>query len=92
MDSSTPSDRLVVANWIEGELPDQLSCFQVQHADVTVGDQSLDRPVLVGTADADVMQPVVVAQGDGALGVDLVVGDAEVGRAFEGGLALMRPP
>ncbi len=42
-------------------------------------DEQLDRPSLVSPADADVVQPAVVAQGHGAAGVDLVLADTEVG-------------
>jgi hypothetical protein len=77
VDISTPSDRLVVAAGIEGEPADQLACVGVEDSDVAVGDEELDRPPLVGPADADVVELAVVAQSDGALRVDLVVADAE---------------
>jgi len=56
VDTSAPSDRLVVAARIEGERPDQLARPQVEDADVAICDQQLDRPALVGTANADVMK------------------------------------
>jgi hypothetical protein len=79
VDTSSSPDRLIVAAWIESESTNQLACVEVKDADVAVGDEQLHRPTLVGPANADVVEPAVVAQGDGALGVDLVVGDAEVG-------------
>jgi hypothetical protein len=36
-------------------------------------------PSFVSPADADVVQPAVVAQGDGATGIDPVLADSEVG-------------
>ncbi len=92
VDISTPSDRLVVAAGIEGELADQLARVRVEDPDVAVGDEELDRPALVGPAEADVVQLAVVAQGDGAAGVDLVVADPEVGlgEARQVGRALTR--
>lgn len=77
VDISTPSEWLVVAVGVEGEPTDELA--GVEDPDVAVGDEELDRPALAGSADADVVQLAVVAQGDLALGVDLVVADAEVG-------------
>ena len=79
VDTSAPPDRLVVAARIEGERPDQLARARVENPDVAIGDQQLDRPALVGTADADVVQLAVMAQADLALAVDSVVADAEVG-------------
>ena len=35
--------------------------------------------MFVGSADADVVEPAVVAEGDGACFVDSVVADSEVG-------------
>jgi hypothetical protein len=74
-----PSDRLVVASGIEGEPADQLAGVGGEDPDVEIGDEQLDRPALVGPAEADVVQPAVVAKGDGAAGVDLVLADPEVG-------------
>ena len=70
VDISTPSDWLVVAARIEGEPADQLTCAAVENRDLAVDDEQLDRPPLVGPADADVVELAVVAQSDGALGVD----------------------
>jgi hypothetical protein len=79
VDSSTPSDRLVVAIGIEDELADQLAGVGGEDPNLAIDDEELDRPPLVGSAEADVMQPAVVAKGDGAAGVDLVMADAKVG-------------
>jgi hypothetical protein len=56
VDSSTSSDRLVVTAWVEGEPADQLARLGIEDADVAVGDEKLDRPSLVGAADADVVE------------------------------------
>jgi hypothetical protein len=46
---------LVVAGGVERELADELAGCGVDDADVSVGDQELDRAVLAGSADADVV-------------------------------------
>jgi hypothetical protein len=51
----------------------------VDHVDVAVGDQELDLSAFVSSADADVVEFAVVAQGHDALAVDLVLADPEVG-------------
>lgn len=56
VDISISFDRLVVAAGIEGEPADQLACLDVEHADVAVCDEELDRPALMGAADADVVE------------------------------------
>jgi hypothetical protein len=66
VDTSTPSDRLVVATWIESESADQLTCVEVEDPNVEIGHEELDRPPLVSPAEANVMQPAVVAKGDEA--------------------------
>ena len=48
-------------------------------SDVEVGDQQGYGGVFVGSADADVVESAVVADGDGACFVDAVVSDSEVG-------------
>jgi len=67
VDTSTPSHRLVVATGIEGEPSDQLACVEVQDANVAIGHEEPDRTTLVGSAEADVMEPAVVAKRDGAM-------------------------
>jgi hypothetical protein len=57
---------LVVAGGVEGEFAEQLSVVG-DDADVQVVDQQQDAAAGVGLADADVVQPAVVAQGDGAV-------------------------
>ena len=57
VDTSIPSDRLVVAAGIEGEPPNQLTRAQIEDPDVAVGDEQLDCPALVGAAEADVVEP-----------------------------------
>jgi len=56
VDSSTPSDRLVVATRIEGEPANQLTCVEVEDPDVSVGDEELDRLAFMSPAEADVME------------------------------------
>ncbi len=46
--------------------------------DVEVGDEEGYGGVFVGSADADVVESAVVADGDGACFVDAVVADSEV--------------
>jgi hypothetical protein len=70
---------LVVAAGIEGERPDQRSVLG-QHAHVEVRDEHEDADAGVAAAQPDVVEPAVVAQGDDAGAVDLVVADAVVGR------------
>ena len=50
-DSLDPAARLVVAARIERQLADQLAVC-VDHADVQIGDQELDRAAFVGAAEA----------------------------------------
>jgi hypothetical protein len=71
------ADGLVVAAGIEGECSEQ---FTVGGHDphVEVGDQEQDADPGVASADADVVQAAVVAQGDHAAAVDRVVADAAV--------------
>ena len=47
-------------------------------SDVEVGDEEGYGGVFVGSADADVVEPAVVAECDGACFVDAVVADSEV--------------
>jgi hypothetical protein len=49
-----------------------------EHADVQVVDQDEHGCAGVSAAQADVVQPAVVPQGEFAVGVDLVVADPEV--------------
>ena len=50
-----------------------------EDADVAILDQDQDVGAGVASADADVVEPAVVAQGEHAAGVDLVVTDAVMG-------------
>jgi hypothetical protein len=56
VDTSAPSDRLVVAARIEGQPANQLTRSGIEDPDVSIGDEELDRPSLVRTAEADVVQ------------------------------------
>jgi hypothetical protein len=78
VDTSTSSDRLVVATGIEGQPADQLARSGVEDADVSTGDEQLDRLAFVRATEADVMEAAVMAQGDRPCSVDLVVANAEM--------------
>ena len=56
VDTSTPSNRLVVPTRIEGQPSDQLSGSCIEDADVSIGDEQLDQPALMGTTKADVVE------------------------------------
>ena len=64
---------MVVAGWVEFEVAEEFAGGVVDDADVAVVDEHDDRGVGVGSADADVVESSVVAQGDFAVGVDAVV-------------------
>ena len=64
---------LVVGAWVEGEVSEEFSGGGVDNADVEVVDEHQDGCVGVGSADADVVESTVVAEGDAAGFVDAVV-------------------
>ena len=70
---------LVVAGRVEGELAEEFSGGGVDGADVEVLNEDDDVGSGVGSADADVVEPSVVPEGDDAGVVDAVVADAGVG-------------
>src|SRR5437763_12550613 len=80
LDSRPAAEGLVDAAGVERELADQLT-VRIDHADVLVGDQKADQAPLVGSAEADFVEPRAVAQADLARLVDLVLAHAEVGTA-----------
>src|SRR5712692_10880700 len=57
------SETVVVSIWLESERPEELTILG-NDADVGVGDEKVDLPVLVRDADADVSEGAEVAQGD----------------------------
>jgi hypothetical protein len=69
---------LVVAAGVEGELAEEFAVGG-DDPDVKVGGQDEDAGSGVAAADADVVEPAVVAEGDHSAGVDLVAADAVVG-------------
>jgi hypothetical protein len=73
---------LVVAGGVEGEVAEEFAGGGVDDADVEVVDEEDDGGLGVGSADADVVEAAVVAEGDGAGLVDAVVADAVVGSGF----------
>ena len=69
---------LVVLGRVELQFAEEFSVVG-EDADVSIVDQDQDVGAGVVSADADVVEPAVVAQGEHAAGVDLVVADAVVG-------------
>lgn len=70
---------LVVAGGVDGEFAEQFAGGGVDDPDVEVVGEQEDAGLGVGSADADVVEAAVDAQGDGAAGVDAVVTDPVVG-------------
>jgi hypothetical protein len=75
---------LVALGCVEGELAEEFAGGGVDDADVQVLDQEGDAGSGVGSADADGVEPALVAQDDLAGGVDAVVPDLVVGVGFSG--------
>ena len=71
---------LEVPGRVEGEFADQLAGVAADDADVQVIDQEGDAGAAAGGAESDVVEPAVVAQRDGAAGIDGVVADSVVRR------------
>ena len=69
---------MVVAGGVEGELSEEFAGGGVGDADVVVVDEDDDVGSGVGSSDADVVEPAVDAQRDGAGFVDAVAADAVV--------------
>ena len=69
---------LVVAGGVEGEVAEEFSGGGVDDPDVEVGDEHEDGGSGVGSADADVVEAAVDAEGDAAGLVDAVGADAVV--------------
>src|SRR6188474_74334 len=57
VDTSAPSERLVVAARVEHQTADQLTRSGVEDADVAIGDEQLDQPSLVSATEPDVVEP-----------------------------------
>jgi hypothetical protein len=79
------ADGLVVAGGVEDQFAEQLAGGGVDDADVAVGDEQQDVGAGVGSSDADVVQPAVVAQGDDTGVVDAVAADPLVAWCVGGG-------
>src|SRR5260370_11285870 len=75
------SETVVVSIWLESERPEELALLG-DDADVGVGDEKVDLPVLVRDTDADVPERAEVAQGDRAEAIGFVAAAAVVGRAW----------
>jgi hypothetical protein len=73
------SGGLVVASGVEDQLAEQFAGGGVDDPDFEVLDEQDDAGPGVGSADADVVEPSVVAQGHAAGSVDDVVADPVVG-------------
>jgi hypothetical protein len=69
---------LVVLGRVELQLSEEFAVVG-EDADVELVDQDEDVGAGVAAADADVVEPAVVAQGEHAAGVELVVADAVLG-------------
>ena len=69
-------NRLVALGRVEDELADELAGGGVDDADVQVLDEHKDAGSGVGSADADGVEPALVAQGDFPGLVDLVTSDS----------------
>ncbi len=65
--------------WVEDQFAEEFTGCCVADPDVEVLDEQDDAGSGVGSADADVVQSTVVAQGYGAGFVDAVVADSFVG-------------
>src|SRR5215212_4360686 len=76
---------LVVDVWVEDELADDFAGGGVDDADVEAVDQHQDGGSGVGSADADVVEPAVVAEAEFAVGVDDVAADPGLRFAVWGG-------
>ena len=74
-------DGLVVLGRIEGQLAQDLAGGGVEHGDLQVFDEQSDVGSGVGSAESDVVQSAVVAQGDVAGFADAVGADPVVGVA-----------
>ena len=80
---------MVVPVGVEDQLPDEVAGVTCDDANVQLVDEQGDAGSAVGGADADVVEAAVVAQGDGAAGVDGVVADSVVGGNLDAvGIAL----
>ncbi len=76
---------LVIPGRVEGEFADQLAGVAADDADVQVVNQEGDPGAGMGGAEPDVVESAVVAQGDGAAGIDGVVADPVVGGDLDTG-------
>ena len=81
VDRPAASQTVVVSIWLESQRSEELAVLG-DDADVGVGDEKVDLPVLVRGADADVAEPAQVAQGDRAEAIDFVLADAVVDRGW----------
>jgi hypothetical protein len=70
---------LVVAAGVDGEVAEEFSGGGVDDADVVFVDEERYVGSGVGSSEADVVEPAVEAEGDGAAVVDDVVADSVVG-------------
>ena len=66
---------LVIDGWVEDQLADELAGGGVDDVDVETVDQHQDGGSGVGSTDADVVQPAVMAESECAAGVDDVAAD-----------------
>ena len=69
---------MVVVGWVEGEFADEFPVVWGDDPQLQVAGEDEDSGTGPAAADADVVEPAVVAQGELAVGVDAVAADAEV--------------
>jgi hypothetical protein len=84
--------RLVVAVRVKDELAEERTGGNADDSDVQVLDEQHDAGPSMGVADANVVEPATVTQGDRAVGVDTVLADAHLGVALSvaGGSVVIR--
>jgi hypothetical protein len=70
---------LVIDGGVENQLADELAGGGVDDADFGAVDQHQDGGSGVGSSDADVVQPTVVAEGEFAVAVDYIAADQRLG-------------
>ena len=76
---------MVIPRWVEGEDPQGFACGR-EDPDLGIGDHEHDRLALETGSHPDVTELSLVAKGQLATGVDLVVADAQVAMALCSGM------
>jgi hypothetical protein len=89
--SGWQSAGLVIPAGVQDQLPDELSGVALDDANVQVVDQQSDRGAGESGAQANVVHPAVVSQGDAAAGIEPVLPDPVVGGDDRAGGDGLRP-